>query len=124
MIVALWIISILWVAWGTYMVVDTGRSRALFTAILDRENVKLLGIIPIVFGAFLLLGAFFHEPMIRLAFVLGLVAVLKGIYLFIAPPAQVRALLDWWFHKAGDDTVRLFGLIAFALGSALLSYLI
>jgi len=123
MIVALWIIAILWIAWGTFMVVNTERARTLLKALFEWKEVKRLGIIPVVFGAFLLLGAFFHEPMIRLAFVLGVVAVLKGMYFFVAPPAQVRRLLDWWFHEARDDTMRLFGLIAFALGSALFSHL-
>jgi hypothetical protein len=31
--------------------------------------------------------------------------------------------MEWWFNRASDGTIRLFGLIIFILGSAMLSYL-
>ena len=58
-----------------------------------------------------------------MAFIVGLLAILKGIYLFIGRSSQIEGLLEWWFLRAADETIRLFGLITFILGSALLSYL-
>jgi uncharacterized protein YjeT (DUF2065 family) len=54
---------------------------------------------------------------------LGLLALLKGVYLIIGPSAQTIKLVEWWFEKASDRTIRLSGLIIFFLGSAIFSSL-
>jgi uncharacterized protein YjeT (DUF2065 family) len=91
------------------------------------ENVKLRAISPFIFGLILLAGAFYHfdqRQMFWLILILGLLSVLKGIYLFFGPVHQTRRLMEWWFEKAGGGTLRLCGLIIVILGSAVLSYLI
>ena len=123
MTILLYIISILWIASGTFLIIDTKGSREFLKTLFLRENVKLLAIIPWVFGLILVVGAFYYRTMFWLSFILGLIAILKGLYLFIGRPAQIRNLLVWWFFRATEETIRLFGLIIFILGSAVLSYL-
>lgn len=116
------IISILWIAAGTSLIIYTGWTRALWNRILGGENYKWLALIPGVFGLFLVASAFYFSKAFWLALILGILALSKGVYLFIGPAHQVKAFLDWWVHKAGDGTVRLFGLITFILGSVVLAY--
>lgn len=118
----LFIISILWIALGTSLIVYTGWTRALWNRILGRENHKWLAVMPGVFGLILVVSAFYFTQAFWLALILGILALLKGVYLFIGPSHQVKALLDWWVHKAGDGTMRLFGLVTFILGSVVLAY--
>jgi uncharacterized protein YjeT (DUF2065 family) len=68
-------------------------------------------------------GAFFHKEMFWLVFVLGVLGILKGVFLIIGPSAHIKQLLDWWFRKASERTIRLNGLISVILGTAILSYL-
>jgi hypothetical protein len=55
---------------------------------------------------------------------LGILAIGKGVYAAGGPSSQVKGMLEWWFNRADDSTIRLWGLICFILGMALLSYLI
>lgn len=123
MIAALYIISVFWIAMGTFLIIDTKRSRELLKKLFFRKNIKLWGILPLIFGLILVVGAFYYSKLFWLAFIVGLLAILKGIYLFIGRSSQIEGLLEWWFLRAADETIRLFGLITFILGSALLSYL-
>ena len=119
----LFVISILWIAVGTSLIIYTGWTRALWNRILGRENFRWLAVIPGVFGLVLIASAFYFAKTFWLALIFGILALLEGVYLLIGPSHQVKSMLDWWVHKAGDGTMRLFGLITFILGSALLAYI-
>ncbi|MBW1784574.1 MAG: hypothetical protein JRL30_28000, partial [Deltaproteobacteria bacterium] len=84
---------------------------------------KYLSIIAFAFGVVLIIGAFFSRDVFWFVFILGLLAILKGIYLYLAPLEQTKALMDWWFIRARPETVRFMGLILFVIGIALFSYL-
>jgi len=124
MTLVLLIVSILWIVVGTFFVIYTKGTREFYKKLFLRDKVRWMGVIPFVFGMILAVGAFYSAEVFWLALVLGILALLKGVYIFFAPSSQIRALLDWIFNRAGDGTLRLFGLIIFVLGSALLSYLI
>ncbi|MBW1806306.1 MAG: hypothetical protein JRJ06_08075 [Deltaproteobacteria bacterium] len=121
--IALYIISILWIVLGTFLIIYTENTRELLKKTLFTDRIRLLAILPTVFGIVLVAGAFYYKEMFWLTFILGLLGIIKGVYGFIGPQAQIKGLLDWWFHKAGDGTIRLYGLISFTLGIAILSYL-
>ena len=87
------------------------------------DKLKAWAVVPLFFGVVLVLGAFFEKEVFWLAFILGLIALIKGVYLIVGPPAQVNKLLDWWFEKASDRIIRLSGLIIFFLGSAIFTTL-
>ena len=120
----LFVISILWIAVGTSLIIYTGWTRRLWSKILERDNFKWLAILPGVFGLILITSAFYYAKAFWLALILGILALLKGLYLIIGPSHQLKALFNWWVHKAGDGTMRLYGMITFILGSVLLAYIL
>lgn len=121
--VVLYIISILWIGLGTFLIIYTDRTKDFLKKLIYRDNPRWLAVFPFVLGLILVAGAFYRREMFLLAFVLGVLALAKGIYLFAGPSAQVKALFDWWFNRAGNRTLRMFGLITFVLGIAIFSYL-
>jgi len=120
----IYILSLTWVGMGTYLIIYTKSSRKSLEKIFFTGHTKILSALPFIFGIILIIGAFYHKEIFWILFILGLLGLLKGLYFFFGPPDQVKNLLDWWFHKAGEETIRLFGLILFIIGCILLSYLI
>jgi hypothetical protein len=121
--VLLYTIALLWIASGTFVIVFTERARDLFKKVFFTEKVRRLSPLPFVFGLILIVGSFCYREIFWFALILGLLAVAKAVYLFMAPPEQTKALIDWWFFKARPETARLVGLVLFVLGIALFSYL-
>jgi len=119
----LYLISLLWIAAGTFVVVFTEKYREVFKRVFPTQKPKLLSIIAFAFGVVLIIGAFFNRDVFWFVFILGLLAILKGIYLYLAPTEQIKALMDWWFFRARPETNRFMGLILFVIGIALFSYL-
>mgnify|MGYP001043728521 CR=1 FL=1 len=122
--ILLGIIFILWIVEATFLIIYTEGTRKFLEKLVFRMNMKVLAILAFIFGLILMVGAFYCREMFWLAFILGLLAVIKGVYLLVAPLKQVKGLFEWWFHKASEETIRLMGLIAIILGSAILSYLV
>ena len=122
--VILYIIAIAWIAYGVLLILYTDKTRGFLKKLFLTDHVKLLALVPFVIGIVLAGGAFFYREVFWLSFILGIIAIIKGIYLFFAPSSQVKGFLEWWFEKADDSTARLFGLITFMLGSAILAYLL
>jgi uncharacterized protein YjeT (DUF2065 family) len=120
----LFIVSILWIAAGTALIIYTRGTRALWSRMLDRYNHRWLAVMPISVGFILVVSGFYYPGMFWLALVLGVLALLKGFFLIFGPSRQVKTLFDWWLYKAVDGTLRLYGLFAFILGSVLLSYIL
>jgi uncharacterized protein YjeT (DUF2065 family) len=121
--IVLYIIAILWVISGTFLIIYTEQTREFLKKVFLTENTKLLAFLPFVVGLVLVVGAFFNKGMFWLAFIIGLLAMLKGVYFFMAPKQQAKALLEWWFINANPRTVRFFGLITFFIGVTFLSFL-
>lgn len=123
MTIALILVSFIWIILGTLLIIYTSQTKRIIQKLSYTDRVKLLSVLPIFFGVVLVTGAFYHQEMFWLALILGLIALLKGVYLLISSAKQVQKTLDWWFNRAGDVTFRFFGLVIFTLGITLLSYL-
>lgn len=121
--ILLYVIALLWIASGTFVIVFTEKAKELFKKVFYTEKVKRLSFLPFLFGLVLVIGAFYHREVFWFTLILGLLAIAKGVYFYMAPPEQSKALMDWWFFKARPETVRFMGLIIFVLGIALFSYL-
>lgn len=121
--ILLYVIALLWIALGTFVVVFTENAREFLKKIFFTEKVRLLSALAFALGLILIIGAFWIKAVFWFALILGLLAISKGIYLYAAPPEQSKALMEWWFLKARPETVRLMGLVLFVLGIALFSYL-
>jgi len=122
--IVLYFIAIAWIAYSVLLIIYTKKTRRYFKALFHTEHIKLLALIPLVVGVILAVGAFYYREVFWLSFILGVIAIAKGVYLFIAPSQQAKIFLEWWFEKADDSTARLFGLFTFIIGSAMLAYLI
>lgn len=72
--ILLYVIAILWIASGTFVVVFTEKAREVFRGMFFTEKVKRLSVLPFVFGLFLIIGAFYHREAFWLFLVLGLLA--------------------------------------------------
>ncbi len=119
----LYIISVIWIAAGVFLIIYTERYREFSKKMFPTEKLKVWAVVPLFFGVVLVLGAFFEREVFWIAFILGVLALLKGVYLIVGPPAQTKKIIDWWFEKASDRTIRLCGLIIFFLGSAIFTSL-
>lgn len=123
MSIALYIIAILWIVTGVFIILYTERTMKILKKLFFIEKVRLLSILPIIFGIVLIIGAFVCTQIFFLSLVLGVLALLKGLYLVMGPLSQIKRIMDWWFNKASDSYIRLCGLIIFILGIAVLSNL-
>ena len=123
MIALLYIISVIWIAAGVFLIIYTDRYREFSKKVFPTDKLKVWAVVPLFFGVVLVLGAFFEKDVFWLAFILGLLALLKGVYLIAGPSAQAKKLVDWWFERASDRIIRLSGLIIFFLGSAIFTSL-
>lgn len=123
MSIALYIIAILWIVIGVFIILYTERTMKILRKLFFIEKVRLLSILPIIFGIVLIIGAFVCTQVFFLSFILGVLALLKGLYLVMGPLSQIKRIMDWWFNKASDSYIRLCGLIIFILGIAVLSNL-
>jgi len=123
MTVLLYIISIIWIAVGVFLIIYTDRYKEVSRNAFSTDKLKAWAVVPLFFGVVLVVGAFFQKEVFWLAIILGLMALLKGVYLIVGPSAQTKKLVEWWSEKASNRTIRLFGLIIFFLGTALFSAL-
>jgi len=123
MSIALYIIAILWIVIGVFIILYTERTMKILKKLFFIEKVRLLSILPIIFGIVLVIGAFVCTQVFFLSFILGVLALLKGLYLVMGPMPQIKRIMDWWFNKASDTYIRLCGLIIFIFGIAVLSNL-
>ncbi|MBW1733255.1 MAG: hypothetical protein JRJ09_08405 [Deltaproteobacteria bacterium] len=118
----LYIIALSWIVAGTSLILFTEKTMAVFEKMFHTPRVKGLSFLPLSLGVVLVVGAFSRKDLFWLIFILGLLALLKGVYFYMAPPRQVTALMEWWFTKARPETLRAIGLTVFVLGLALFSY--
>ena len=121
--IALYIVAILWIIIGVFILLYTEKTMNIFKKFFHTEKVRVLSILPIIFGIVLIIGAFVCTQVFFLSLILGVLAILKGLYLIMGPMSQIKRLMDWWFNKATTSFIRLCGLIIFVLGIALLSNL-
>jgi len=120
----LYAISILWLAVGSLLILYTEGTRSFLKRIFLRDQVRWMAVFPTLVGLFLVVSAFVYREMFWLALILGILAILKGIYVVLGPSQQIKGILAWWFNEADASTIRFWGLISFILSIALLSYLI
>jgi hypothetical protein len=122
--VFLLILSILWVALGATIVLYTNQARDLLRGLVLGMNIRLWAVPAFLVGLMFLIGAFMVHEVFWVALVLGLLAIVKGAYLAYAPLPQINTLFEWWFDRASEMTIRLWGLIVFTFGVTLVSWLL
>jgi len=122
--VFLGILSLIWITLGVMLILYTEKVRGFFGKLFADADIRKLAVFPVTIGLVLLAGSFSQTGMFWLLFILGLLAVGKGVYLFLGPLPQIKSLLEWWFTGASETTIRLWGIISLLLGTAVFSYVL
>lgn len=118
----LYLVSIVFVVIGAVLILYTDWTRKSLEGLVAKKNFRLLGLVPLVFGILLIISAGWSE-IFWLVFLLGLIALAKGVYLLLGPKDQMGTAITWWLGKASDQLYRLSGVICLVLGTALLSWI-
>jgi hypothetical protein len=122
--VFLGIFSLLWIAAGVMLILYTEKVRGSLGELFAKTDIRKLAVLPFAIGLVLLVGSLSQTEMFWLLFILGFLAVGKGVYLFLGPLPQIKSLLEWWFTEASETTIRLWGIISLMLGTAVFSYVL
>ena len=122
--VILLLVAILWVAAGAALILYTNQTRNSLRGFVLGVHIRTWGIAALAVGLLFTLGAFRAPGVFWLVLAIGLLATGKGLYLLLAPQTQVRGLLEWWFDRAAETVLRLWGLVVYTLGVALLLWLL
>lgn len=119
----LYAISLIWIASGAWMILYADQSRKVFKNLVKDLDHRILSILPAVTGIlFLFAASWSRQPwFIRL---LGILAVLKGGFLFWNPNKLSDKIMDWYLNALSDQTYRFFGIIALILGTVILSWIL
>lgn len=119
----LYVMSVLWIAMGSCLVIYTAECRRLTAKVLRGFDQRFLAPVPAVLGLLLVVAASQarNAGFIRL---LGLLGVAKGVFIFMNPKGYYEQVVTWYLDAASDQTYRFFGIIALILGTALLSWIL
>ena len=119
----LYVISMMWIIFGSFAILYTTRQRDMLKGLLENAHLKIIAIFPFTAGVLLLLASSAsHYPwFIRL---IAMLAIVKGAFIFSNPNRTADKLNNWYLNAASDQTCRLFGIIAILLGSAVFSWII
>jgi len=118
------ILSILWIALGTTMILYTNQSRSFLRELILGMNIRWWAFAPLAVGLLLVVGAFVLPQIFWIALILGILAMIKGAYFAMGPLPQVNSTIKWWFDRTSETTIRLSGLIVFTFGVVLFSRLV
>jgi hypothetical protein len=119
----LYLLSVLWIAGGTLLVLYTDATRRCARDFVHKTDTRLLALAPAFIGVLLIIGALIVPGIFSIAFFLGILALAKGAVLGFAPLETIHRLRDWWLEKASETTLRFWGLVVFTLGITLFSWL-
>lgn len=108
------LISIFWIIIGVLCVFTTDMVRKkFFNKILNFKDMKKISPIPIVIGIFLLLSASYNQYSLLIVLI-GLLALLKGIIMIVAPE-KMEKMKSWWV-KANNKTYKIYGVCIIIMG--------
>ncbi len=119
----LYALSLIWIGMGTYIILYTENSRKILPQLVSGHNRKILSVVSVIIGIFLLLSASLtrHQGIVIL---FGLIAVVKGGLMFLNPRNIADTITHWYINEASDQTFRLAGIIFLILGTVLLSWIL
>lgn len=116
------IFSLLWMAGGVALILYTGQVRVFFHRAFADTNMRLMAPLPVAIGLMFLACSYSRGEIFPLFLILGSLAVAKGLYLLAGPMPQIKNLLEWWTVRAGEVTLRAWGIVTLVLGIAVFSH--
>ncbi len=108
----LFVISLLFIAEGVWLILRPRAVVRFANELLKNKNLKTSGIVPLVVGILLLLAAH-HTILGWLIVLLGLASIGKAVYVFLVPAERIRK--HWWFTLS-DNGYRGLGILILILG--------
>jgi uncharacterized protein YjeT (DUF2065 family) len=119
----LYAFSLIWISFGAGIIIYTRESKSMIKSLVADLDRRLLSVLPAIFGVFLIIAATEsrHSWFIRL---IGILAVLKGGFIFWNPQNLYNKIVDWYLNSLSDQTFRFFGIIILILGTVILSWIL
>jgi len=118
----LYLFSVAMLSAGCTLVLYTGEYRRWFHNFITSTPPKILAALPAGIGLLLIIAAFASKYP-ALIVLLGLLAIAKGALVFFNPGKLFDQVKAWILESADDRTLRLFGIIAVVLGTAMVSWI-
>jgi uncharacterized protein YjeT (DUF2065 family) len=118
----LYAFSLIWISFGAGIIIYTRESKSLIKGFVTNLDRRILSVLPAIFGVFLIIAASEsrHSWFIRL---IGILAVLKGGFIFWNPQNLYNKTVVWYLNSISDQTFRFFGIITLILGAVILSWI-
>jgi uncharacterized protein YjeT (DUF2065 family) len=118
----LYAFSLIWISFGAGIIIYTRESKSLIKGFVTNLDRRILSVLPAIFGVFLIIAASEsrHSWFIRL---IGILAVLKGGFIFWNPQNLYNKTVVWYLNSISDQTFRFFGIITLILGTVILSWI-
>jgi uncharacterized protein YjeT (DUF2065 family) len=119
----LYAFSVIWISVGAGLIIYTHESKRIIKSFVTNLDRRILSALPAIFGVFLIIAASesHHSWFIRL---IGILAVLKGGFIFWNPQNLYDKTVDWCLNSVSDQTFRFFGIITLILGTVILSWIL
>ena len=119
----LYAFSFIWISFGAGLIIYTRESKNVIKSFVSNLDRRILSALPAIFGVFLIIAASEsrHSWFIRL---IGILAVLKGGFIFWNPQSLYDKTVDWYLNSLSDQTFRFFGIITLILGTVILSWIV
>jgi len=113
----LYLMGVLWVVVGTLMVFVPDMLRKNVFGKIKKASLKNLSIVPVAVGILLFLAAGQNKHTL-LVLLLGLLALIKGIYGIVATEKIAKLHAKW--VRANDNVYRALGIGVILVGSIVL----
>ncbi len=117
----LYVVAILFIAKGSFLVLHTERAVEIAGVILDKGHHRLWGFVAAAFGILLSVSSFW-SGVVWFLFLLGLMFAGLGMFVFLGEEQKVQPLLRTWSSMSSGG-LRLWGLILVVTGTAILSWI-
>lgn len=103
---------------GIMIILNPRIARRMMAFWRQGKHIYAGGLIRILLGA----GFLYYTPQSRLPqvmFMLGILALLGGLFIFIVGLEKTRVILDWW-DKKPEHFLRLLSLFVIAFGALII----
>ncbi|GBE14080.1 hypothetical protein BMS3Abin14_00114 [bacterium BMS3Abin14] len=117
----LFIVSVLWIAIGSAMVLHTEKVRDFLQWFAAEANLKVWGGSIALFGVLLTVASFW-SGVVWFLFIIGILIVGKGVFFLVGNEQTVRALIATWLGIS-EMGLRLWGLIFVVTGAAVFAWI-
>lgn len=117
----LYVVAILFIAKGSFLVLHTERALEISEMVLEKGSHRIWGVAVAVFGILLSVASFW-SGVVWFLFLLGLMIAGIGMFVFLGEEGKVQPLLRTWSSMSSSG-LRLWGLIMVVTGTAILSWI-